>query len=279
MLSVRKSAVNGIFYPASCRELERTIDNFNKRLESLSFDKTLLRLKPDALIVPHAGYIYSGFTANFAYRFARFRRPKRVIVIGPSHHYYFRGISAAYYEAIETPCGTIPIDTPYLFALAQRFPIGFIPKAHAKEHSTEVQMPFVKHYFPNAEIIEIVYGDTDVALLAQIVEALLTNEENLTIISSDLSHYYPIEKAELLDSFCLKAVRDLDVKLLKRCEACGKMGIAAMVRAARKTKRRSLLLDYRTSAEASGDTASVVGYMSALFYRSHSLAINSASKI
>ncbi len=278
MLSLRKSAVRGIFYPDSCRKLKRTIEKFNKRIDKLSFERSLLHLHPKALLVPHAGYIYSGFTADFAYRFARSRTPERIVVIGPSHHYYFKGISAAYYEAIETPCGAIPIDSAYLFALSRRFPIGFVPEAHRKEHSTEVQMPFIRYYFPKSKVIEIVYGDTDPIVLSEIVEALLANDDTLTVVSSDLSHYYPIAKAKRLDTYCLKAVRDLETTMLKDCEACGKTGIAALILAARKRTLRSLLLDYRTSADANGDTSSVVGYMSALFYVPHSLAMNSASK-
>ena len=154
-------------------------------------------------------------------------------MIGPSHRYYFQGVSAAYFEHYATPCGEIPIDTPYLFALAEKFNIGFVPQAHAKEHSTEVQMPFIKHYFPKSRVIELIYGDIVPEKIASIIRALLHNPKNLVIISSDLSHFYPKSKAENLDRHCIKAVEKLDTTQLHLCEACGITGIEAMLIAAK----------------------------------------------
>jgi len=262
----RKAAVAGAFYPDSCRELKRYFREFNAAFDKIPIKKELLALRPRAVIVPHAGYIYSGFTANFAYRFLKHTKPKRIIVIGPSHHYYFKGISAGHFESFETPCGDIEIDSPYLFALAKEFNIGFDPKAHAKEHSTEVQMPFIKHYFPKAKIIELVYGDVTAQELARIIIALLNNPDNAVVISSDLSHFYPLEKAKTLDRHCLRAVAKLDVNEVKQCEACGITGITAMILSAKKLGLSSKLLDYSTSERTTHDKSSVVGYMSAMFY-------------
>ncbi|BAF72713.1 AmmeMemoRadiSam system protein B [Sulfurovum sp. NBC37-1] len=263
---IRKAAVAGSFYPERCREIRRYIREFNAAFDRLSIKKEILDIRPGAIIVPHAGYIYSGFTANFAYRFLKHTKPKRIIVIGPSHHYYFKGISAGHFENFETPCGEIEIDNPYLFALAKEFNIGFDPKAHEKEHSTEVQMPFIQHYFPKAKVIELVYGDVPAKELALIITALLKNPDNAVVISSDLSHFYPLEKAEKLDRNCLRAVVKLDMNELKGCEACGITGITAMILAARKLGLSSKLLDYSTSAKTTHDESSVVGYMSAIFY-------------
>jgi AmmeMemoRadiSam system protein B len=222
---------------------------------------------PRAVIVPHAGYIYSGFTANFAYRFLKQSTVKRIIVIGPSHHHYFNGISGSYYETYETPCGQLAIDSAYLFALAKQFDIGFEPKAHEKEHSTEVQLPFIQHYFPKAKVIELIYGDVSAKILANLITALLNNKDNAVVISSDLSHFHNLKEANILDKNCLKGVEELDLtELEKGCKACGLTGIQAMILAAKHLKLSSKLLDYRTSAETSKDTSSVVGYMSAMFY-------------
>ncbi|WP_294951167.1 AmmeMemoRadiSam system protein B [Sulfurovum sp.] len=265
--SIRKAAVAGSFYPAKCQEIEVYFQQFNREFNRINISKALDSIKPRAIIVPHAGYIYSGFTANFAYRFLNHSAPKRIIVIGPSHHYYFKGISASHFESFQTPCGNIEIDTPYLFALAKEFNIGFVPQAHKKEHSTEVQMPFIQHYFPLAKVIELIYGDFSADKLAIIVTALLRNPDNAVVISSDLSHFYTQKKAEKLDRHCLQAVADLDVQELKSgCEACGFTGIEAMIIAAGKLGLHSKLLDYRTSKESTGDSHSVVGYMSAMFY-------------
>ena len=265
--ALRKSAVSGQFYTASCIELSNQIANFNTEFKKLNIHKNLLTLKPKAIIVPHAGYIYSGFTANMAYRFLAKSKAKRVVVIGPSHHHYFKGLSASHFENYETPCGNIEIDSPYLFALAKQFNIGFEPKAHQKEHSTEVQMPFIKHYFPQTKVIELIYGEIDVTVLGTIIDALLSNPQNLVVLSTDLSHFHNLEVAKKLDYSCLKAVETLSVKTFHHgCEACGGIGIQALIHVAKKHKLKSRLLDYRTSADTSGDKTSVVGYMSAMFY-------------
>jgi AmmeMemoRadiSam system protein B len=264
---IRKATVSGQFYPGSCAELSADIDKYNLAFDKMNIKEEVLNTVPRAVIVPHAGYIYSGFTANIAYRFLAKAKTKRIVVIGPSHHHYFKGLSASHFENYETPCGNIEIDSPYLFALAKQFNIGFEPKAHQKEHSTEVQMPFIKHYFPQSKVIELIYGDIQIEALEKILYALLSNPDNLIVISTDLSHFHTIEVAKKLDYSCLKAVEKLDVNVFKEsCEACGLIGMQALILAAKKHKLNSKLLDYRTSADASNDNSSVVGYMSAILY-------------
>ena len=227
----------------------------------------IFNVKPKALIVPHAGYVYSGYTANMAYEIASNSSAKRVIVIGPSHRYYFEGMSGSYFEHYETPCGAIDIDTRYLIDIAQRFDIIFDPKAHSKEHSTEVQMPFVKHYLPKSKVIEIIYGDISSHNISRLITYLLKDSDNLLIISSDLSHFYSKKKANRLDNICLKAIAELDTNILDHgCEACGLTGIRAMLESANILNLRSKLIDYRSSADYSGDDSNVVGYASAIFY-------------
>ncbi len=266
MEAFRKMAVAGTFYPASCQKLKAMFRTFNQKFDTLEISPKTRKIIPRAVIVPHAGYIFSGYTANFAYRFLSSGKARRFIVIGPSHHVYFKGISGSFFEHYQTPCGNLDIDTPYLFALAKRFNIGFIPQAHAKEHSTEVQMPFLQHYFPNRKVIELIYGDVPVKSLMNIITALLQDKDNALIISSDLSHFHPLKEAEAIDRNCLLGVQNLDYNRLQKCEACGETGIKAIVLAAKTLKLHSKLLDYRTSAAETGDTHSVVGYMSAMFY-------------
>ena len=152
--------------------------------------------------------------------------------------------------------------------MARQFKIGFEPKAHEKEHSTEVQFPFIRHYLPQAKVIELIYGDIAAKALGNLILALLQNSGNIVIISSDLSHFHTLKEANTLDKSCLNAVSELDTGILgKGCEACGLTGIRAMILAAKTLKLSSKLLDYRTSYDASGEKNSVVGYMSAMFYR------------
>jgi AmmeMemoRadiSam system protein B len=265
--AIRKAAVQGSFYPEACEKVERYFKDFNHTYDILNISDQITNIVPRAIIVPHAGYIYSGFTANFAYRFLKHATPKRIIVIGPSHYHAFEGISGSYYETYETPCGALDIDSPYLFALAKTFNISFEPKAHEQEHSTEVQFPFIQHYFPNVKVIELIYGAIHPNTLAAIISALLYNKDNCVILSSDLSHFHDLKEAKVLDTNCLIAVQNLDISELKKgCEACGLTGIQAMILSAKQLKLSSKLLDYRTSADTSKDTSSVVGYMSAMFY-------------
>lgn len=264
-MTIRKDAVAGQFYPDSPTEIEKMIEHYNKILDENLKDKEVLNLAPRAIIVPHAGYVYSAFTANFAFRLLANTRAKRVVVIGPSHRVFVRGTSVSDYDTYETPFGDLPIDNQLVEDLKERFGLLFEPQAH-QEHSTEVQMPFVKRYDPEAKVVELVYGDENPANLAEVIDYLLNDPDTVVVISTDLSHYYDIQKAKTLDNICLKAVSDLNPEELHQgCEACGKIGVEAMLLAAQKRNLKPVLLDYRTSADASGDESQVVGYMSAAF--------------
>ncbi|MFK5880727.1 MAG: AmmeMemoRadiSam system protein B [Sulfurospirillum sp.] len=265
---MRKASVAGAFYPNSCDEIKKYFELFSKTLdEQIEENDKLYTLKPRAIISPHAGYIYSGFTANIAYRILKNSNPKRVIVIGPSHRVYLNGISVTNEDSYESPCGKLDIDLDYLEDLTKKFDLQNIKEAYEQEHSTEVQMPFIKYYIPNAKIIELIYGDIEYSTLASLMEYVLKDEENVAVISTDLSHFYDLKKANMLDNICLKAIANLDINEFEQgCEACGATGVKAILKCAKKMKLKSLLLDYRTSADASKDESRVVGYMSGLFY-------------
>jgi len=265
VMSIRETSVAGQFYPADPNEITVMFEHYNKILDEHMRDKELLHLKPRAVIVPHAGYIYSGFTANIALRLLGNTDCKRVAVIGPSHRVALGSTSISEYDSYETPLGSLPVDKALVSELKERFALTFLPEAH-HEHSTEVEIPFIKTYKPDASVIELVYGNEDPGNLAEVIEYLLEDSDTAVVISTDLSHYYPIEKANTLDSICLDAVKKLSVpELHQGCEACGKIGVEAMLTVAKKIGLRAVLLDYRTSADASGDESQVVGYMSAAF--------------
>ena len=255
----REMSVNGAFYPASADEI---IDSFSYFNDIVSKDFTHMIYDEDvkALIVPHAGYVYSGFTANLAYRNIK-KTPKRVIVVGPSHREAFSGISMNSYSSYETPLGDIKADYEYMAFLQSKF--EFI-KTEQKEHSTEVQFPFVKHYFPKANLIEIVYGQN--INLNKIIETILKKDDTLLLISTDLSHFYNQEKANLLDGYCIKAIENLDENLLKNGEACGMQGVISLLHVSKKMALHVKSIDYRTSGDITGDMSRVVGYYSAIIY-------------
>ncbi|WP_419770387.1 MAG: AmmeMemoRadiSam system protein B [Candidatus Marinarcus sp.] len=260
-MRVRKAAVCGTFYPKSSLELTKYFTHFNERLI-----KSNTKIKhPKAIIVPHAGYIYSGYTANVAYSLLSGVEPKRIVVIGPSHKIFLEGASIALYNEYETPYGNLQIDLAYSSHLKEKYAaLNFNPLAHC-EHSTETQMPFIKKYFPATSIVEIVYGKIDFMELSTIISEIMLESDNYVVISTDLSHFYTQKEANVLDSICLNAIENLSLKLLNDgCEACGMTGIQALVQWAKSNSYISQVLDYRTSMDASGDSSRVVGYASAI---------------
>ena len=266
-MSSRATAVAGQFYPASCEEIESYISRFNTVLDDNDYNSDDASVTPKAIIVPHAGYVYSGFTANVAFKTAAEKREnvKRVVVIGPSHRVYIGGASIALFSSYDAPCGSLSMDLAGSNVLNERFDfLHFQPDAH-HEHSTEVQMPLVQHYFPEAEVVEIVYGDLDYRELSLLIDTLLSEEETLVVISTDLSHFHTQQEANTLDSLCVQALAELDIASLEQgCEACGMIGVKAVIASAKRATLQSQVLDYRTSGDITGDKESVVGYVSAL---------------
>jgi AmmeMemoRadiSam system protein B len=264
-MSIRKASVAGQFYPDTKEQIDNFFEYFENILSDSDFDNRLLEIRPKAMIVPHAGYVYSGFTASVAYQIASNHDYDRVIVIGPSHKVAFNGISISEFDSYETPSGNIDIDSEYINILKDKFNFDFFESVH-QEHSTETQVPFIKHYI-NKPLVEMVYSNYGDSSLANILKFLLADSANLVLISTDLSHFYDIKKANTLDNICMHAIANLDIKSFDDgCEACGMIGIKALVEASKELELDVKMLDYRTSADASGDSSSVVGYLSAIVY-------------
>jgi len=260
-----REAVVKEWYGGNCESVEHYIKHFNNIIDENIDEQSqeIFTLKPKALIVPHAGWVYSGFTANFAYRISKNSLARTVAVIGPSHKFAFEGISATLEEEYETPCGNLKVDIKTTKELIKKFGVQNLEYVHT-EHSTEVQMPFIKHYFGDAEVIELIYSDYSPEKLKNIINYLINNNI-LVVISSDLSHYYDLKTANTLDHKCLEAVNNLSNGMLEECEACGKIGIEALILSAKEEKLTPIIVDYRTSADISSDKYRVVGYMSAVF--------------
>lgn len=261
-MTIRHSAVSGTFYPNDCEEIEHYIAHFTQTMPNISCHST-----PRAIIVPHAGYIYSGFTANLAYNLVASKRPDitRIVVLGPSHRVHLEGVSIALYDMFETPCGNITIDANMNQELKNRFEfIHFVPQAH-QEHSTEVQMPFIQHYFPSASVVELVYGKITSDELSCVIDFLLKDKETLVVVSTDLSHFYTQKEAMSHDNVCIKAIDARNLDVLEGCEACGIIGVKALVSSALTNDLQPHFLDHRTSFERSKDASNVVGYTSFVF--------------
>lgn len=258
----RETSVSGTFYPSETDELQRYFTHFESIYDE---DQILPNVKARAVIVPHAGYIYSGYTASLAYRVLAKSGIKKFVVIGPSHRIAYNGVSMGDFESYDTPFGELKQDTKLHTKLKDEFSLDFIYQAHA-EHSTEVQFPFIKYYIDDAQILELVYSDADAMEISKLINYILSDEGYGVIISTDLSHFYTQDKANILDNICLEALRNLDLnKLHAGCEACGMIGVKAMMLSAKELSLEPNILDHRTSADTSGDKTRVVGYMSAYF--------------
>ena len=267
-MSSRSLAVRGAFYPQSCKEIKKYISHFNTILKQNSIN--LGFQKSRAIIVPHAGYIYSGFSANLAYKSIQNSQDiKRVVVVGPSHRVYFEGVSVALFDEYPSPCGSLDIDKEFTKKLSKEYQFAsFNPEAH-NEHSTETQIPFIKEYMPDVKVVEIVYGKIQFELLSHMISKILEDETTLLVISTDLSHFHNLQKAKELDNICLNAIVKKDLHMFdKGCEACGLIGVKALIKVANKINLTVNFLDYRTSFDATKDDKSVVGYGSFILTKS-----------
>ncbi len=258
-MNIRKSVVSGSFYPDKKEELLKYINQFNSFKTN---NETFEDIK--AIIVPHAGYIYSGFTANLAYKLASKKKIKRVIVIGPSHRVYLKGASVAIYDEYETPLGNLKIDKKFSQNLIDKYDFLDFNVECEFEHSTETQAPFIKHYFENVQLVEIIYGEINYEDLSKVIDEVLVDSDNFVLISTDLSHFYTLEEAQKLDNICLEAIDKKDLKMFDYCEACGKVGVKAIIDCAIKNDFDTKVLNYCTSADVTKDKSRVVGYTTAL---------------
>ena len=261
-MSIRKTVVAGSFYPNEKNELLTLIESFSKP-ELNSSDKSNFE-HINAIITPHAGYIYSGKIANISYSLCLKQNPKRVIVIGPSHRIYFEGSHICLNEKYETPLGNIQVDLEFSKALKNKYSFFNTNEECEFEHSTETQAPFIKHYFPNAKIVEIIYANQDFNTLSELIDEVIADEDNLLVISTDLSHFHSLEKAKELDVYCLNAIAKKEISMLKIGEACGKIGIKAILKTAIKKSLNTKVLAYSTSCDVNKDKSRVVGYTTAL---------------
>jgi len=265
-MNIRYPAVEDSFYPAKKSEVETMINRFEKNVKYEDNNQNII---PRAVISPHAGYIYSGQVATAAFKLLKNlkQKVKRIIVIAPSHRISFNGISAGYFDYYRINGENIPIDLSYLKKLTGQFEIGFLKQAHEYEHAGEVQIPFIKHYLHDFKLITLVYGNCNHETLTEITQYLLNDENNIVVISSDLSHYHPYDLCMEIDKKVLNGVLTSDIDLISQGEACGMIGIKAVTAAAERLNLNRKLLDYRNSGDTSGDKSAVVGYASFVFYK------------
>jgi AmmeMemoRadiSam system protein B len=256
-LRVREPAVAGGFYPADAASLGKTIDDMLGQAKA----RNLKGLR--ALVSPHAGYQYSGPVAASGFKQLVGQGFERVVVMGPSHHVLFSGVALPDVDALRTPLGDIMIS-PWGRELARQSPFVVDSTPHAREHSVEVELPFLQKVLGRFEVLPLVFGEVDEQVVAKKISAGL-DAKTLIVASSDLSHYYTYEKAQALDRATVDAILRLDVATMSRREACGKSPILALLHIARERGWKAELLDARNSGDTAGDRTRVVGYASVAF--------------
>jgi MEMO1 family protein len=270
---VRKSPIAGTWYPRSATALGASIDRYLAEAESQVIDGAhegdLM-----ALIAPHAGLMYSGPVAACAYRLLRNRRFDVAILVGPSHFTAFDGVGVVPAGGFETPLGTVAIDADCVAELRRATSVvREHASAHAREHSLEMQLPFLQRVAPETGIVPLLVGEQTASLAEELGEALSTvvkGRRALLVASTDLSHYHDAATAASLDAVVIGFISDFDPDGLQRAldrrpdHACGGGPTVAVMRAVRSLGgRQARVLRYADSGDVSGDKESVVGYVAA----------------
>jgi len=269
---IRKAAVAGQFYEGTAARLSAQIDGF--LMDATPKKSPAGRVR--ALIVPHAGYVYSGPVAAFAYKLVQGGDFETVVIIGPTHRYGFEGCSIYPKGGFETPLGVAEVDNSIAQALIKASGFSFDPDAHKEEHSVEVQVPFVQKVFPKAKIVPIVMGYPDeqtIRVMAGALAKVLKDKKALVIASTDMSHYLEKGKANALDAETMELIQNLKTNSIMRKVGrnenvlCGGGPVLSAIFYAQKLGDVKVeILKYADSAQTTGDASGVVGYMAAAAY-------------
>ena len=259
MPAIRPPAVAGLFYPDDAEDLRRQV-------QKLLNDARLFNLFPKALIVPHAGYIYSGAIAATAYATLRpvAARIRRVILLGPTHRVAVRGLALPDADAFDTPLGRVMLDTDAASVIGRLPQVCVSSQAHAQEHSLEVQLPFLQSVLTDFTLLPLAVGRATAQEVAEVLEFLWGGEETLIVISSDLSHYLPYPIAQRVDDETAQTILALEPPISHE-RACGGTPVNGLMLAAQKHALVPHLLDLRNSGDTAGTRDRVVGYASFAF--------------
>jgi AmmeMemoRadiSam system protein B len=259
----RAPAVAGFFYPEDSAELESAVANYLGAVPAPPGDAPT----PKALIVPHAGYVYSGPVAASGYaRITGQRRAiGRVVLLGPSHRISLRGLAASGADTFATPLGAVPLDREAIDEILDLPQVQIFEAAHRDEHSLEVQLPFLQYVLEDFSLVPLSVGDAEPEEVGEVIERLWGGPETLFVVSSDLSHFYDYETARRMDAATSQAIEALDAEALDFESACGRVPARGLLVAAKRHGLSVETVDLRSSGDTAGDKRRVVGYGSYVF--------------
>jgi MEMO1 family protein len=259
-MRIRQPAVAGLFYERDPERLRRDIAGL---LQGAAAPSPC----PAGLIVPHAGYIYSGAVAAAAYSALTPLRQQvqRVILLGPAHRVYLRGMALPRCEAFATPLGEVPLDTASIQRALQHEWVQLSDAAHREEHSLEVQLPFLQSVLASFSLVPLLVGDCDPVSVAEVIDTLWLGDDTLLVVSTDLSHFHPYDSARRIDAATCERIlhnaTDLDGE-----EACGARPLNGLMCSSRASALQVELLAACNSGDTAGDREQVVGYGSFLLH-------------
>ena len=254
-MTTRPAAVAGYFYDANASRLQHHVN------ELLKAESALPDPLPKALIVPHAGYIYSGSTAAYAFRclLTDPDQVKRVLLIGPAHRVYVEGMAIPSVDSFATPLGEIPLDRDALDQIEDLPGIQVSDEAHREEHSLEVQLPFLQAVLNEFTLIPVVVGGARASEVAAVIDALADDPHTLLVISSDLSHFLSYPEARQIDANTCDHILHKSTSL-KGEQACGARAINGLMASAKCRALKVKLLHACNSGDTAGNPNRVVGY-------------------
>ncbi len=259
-MSVRAPAVAGMFYPDDPAELDRAVRGFLAGVPK--HDPA-----PKAMILPHAGYVYSGPVAASGYaRLADVRHTvTRVVLLGPAHRVPVSGLAVSTAQGFATPLGTVPVDRAAVERILALPQVTAFDAAHRLEHSLEVHLPFLQEALASFSVVPLVVGDATPDEVAEVIEALWGGPETLIVVSSDLSHYCDDNTARDLDAATSAAIEALKPDDIADHQACGHIPIKGLLRAAAGHGLTARTIDLRNSGDTAGPRGEVVGYGAYVF--------------
>lgn len=253
-MNTRPAAIAGYFYPADAKALTNSIQHyFANAVES--------DIKAKAIIAPHAGHKYSGSIAATAYQSILHRKEyiKRVVILGPAHRVFVKGIALSSASHFATPLGNIEIDQSTQTQLLELDFIQTIDEAHKDEHCIEVHLPFLQNCLNDFTLIPIIVGDTSPQQVSNVIE-LLWNDETLILISSDLSHFHTYEYAKQVDQNTSESIVNMQMEQIGPKQACGCRPLNGLLNYAKQHNFSVKILDVKNSGDTAGDKERVVGY-------------------